>query len=298
MRWIFLPVVLLFTWYSSAADLPPNSHTNVYGNGWDCDRGYYKSGQGCKKVVVPENASIDVYGSGWACNRGYYKSGQGCKKVIVPENASIDVYGSGWACNRGYYKYGQGCKKVIVPENASIDVYGSGWACNSGFKKSGSSCTRMTQEELKKQKAFEAAVAAEMQRRKTQGVSGDVCDTEYKSGAQVCLEISDADIECNKSYMGEFYRDCEVEVDYELTTDYRGQSSINVDVECEAEISYKARESRNSSDSDDESESHSLYANGSDYGSIDIDFSFSSYKEVYSVKLESVECELSSVDLW
>jgi hypothetical protein len=130
------------------------------------------------------------------------------------------------------------------------------------------------------------------------GASGGTCETEYQSGAEVCLEVSDADLECNKSHMGEFYRDCEVEVDYELSTDYRGESSINVDVECEAEISYKARESYNSSDSDDESESHNLYANGSDYGSIDIDFSFSSYKEVYSVELRSVECEISSMNLW
>jgi hypothetical protein len=128
--------------------------------------------------------------------------------------------------------------------------------------------------------------------------SSGTCETEYQSGAEVCLEISDAELKCNESYTGDYYRDCEVEIDYELTTDYRGQSSISVDIECEAEISFKARQSYNSSESDDESESHTLDANDSDYGSVDIEFSFSSYKEVYKVELESVECEIEDMNLW
>lgn len=124
------------------------------------------------------------------------------------------------------------------------------------------------------------------------------CESEYQSGAEVCIEVTDADIDCDENYSDNYYNGCEVEIDYGLETDYRGQSSLNVDIECEAEISYKSRSSYNSSGSDSETESHSLYAGGSDYNTIEVDFSFSSYKEVYSVELDSAECEIESVNLW
>ncbi len=69
---LMIPSLLL------AGDMPKNAHPNIFGTGWDCDRGYYKSGQQCIKVIVPENASIDIYGSGWACNKGYKKSNNSC----------------------------------------------------------------------------------------------------------------------------------------------------------------------------------------------------------------------------
>jgi len=133
-----------------AGNLPDNSHPNIFGTDWDCDHGYYRSGQKCVKVIVPENASIDIYGTEWACNRGYYKSGQKCVKVIVPENAGIDVYGSGWVCNKGY-------------------------------KKSNNKCIPVTKAELQKQKELEQAVIEKMRKRRLQGVSGDDCKTEYKT---------------------------------------------------------------------------------------------------------------------
>lgn len=299
MKLIFALLLLMAPCVLYAADGPPNSHPSILGTGWDCDRGYYKSGQNCVKVVVPENASIDVYGSGWACNRGYYKSGQGCAKVQVPENASIDVYGSGWACNRGYYKSGQKCVKVIVPENASIDVYGSGWACNKGFKKSGTSCVPMTPQEINKQKELEKALAAEIQRRRAQGVSGDDCETEYKTNAEVCVEITSGDLDCNESYAGNYYRDCDATLRYEVSTDYSGGAYLDVEVECTIEIEYKGRETYSTqSDSASQDESHSLYAHGSDSETMNFNFSFSSYKEITSVKISSAQCEIDSVDLY
>ena len=40
---------------------------------------------------------------------------------------------------------------------------------------------------------------------------------------------------------------------------------------------------------------HILYSNGSDYGEIDLDFSFSSYQEVYSARLDDAKFEVGSV---
>ncbi|WP_146022451.1 hypothetical protein [Pseudomonas sp. FW305-70] len=299
MKLIFLLLTLIASSTSFAADLPLNSHPNILGNGWDCDRGFYKAGQACAKVVIPENASIEVYGSGWACNRGYFKAGQVCTKVVVPENASIDVYGSGWACNRGYFKAGQACAKVVVPENASIDVYGSGWTCNSGFKKNGSSCTPMTQQEVSKQRELNKAIAAEIQRRKDQRVSEADCETEYKTNAKVCISISQASLDCNQSYSGDYYRDCDATLSYDLTTNYSGGAFLDVEVECTLDIEYKGRQTFSTqTDSESSDESHNLYANGSDSNSMDFNFSFTSYQEVISVKASSARCEINNVNLY
>ena len=131
------------------------------------------------------------------------------------------------------------------------------------------------------------------------GVSGDDCEYEYDSNAQVCVTATDADIDCRESYDGSYYRSCEIEVEYDLSTDYEGDDYLDVDVECEVEIEYKKRDSYSwSTDSDSESDSHSLYSYGSESGDMDFDFSFSSYQEVINVKIESIECEINSVYKW
>lgn len=216
-----------------------------------------------------------------------------------PPNSHPSILGTGWDCDRGFYKSGQKCVKVVVPENASIDVYGSGWACNSGFKKSGTSCMPMTQQEIQKQKEIEKALAAEIQRRRAQGVSGDDCETEYKTNAEVCVEITGGDLDCNKSYGGDYYRDCDATLSYEVSTDYSGGAYLDVDVECSLEIEYKGRETYSTqTDSASQDESYSLYAHGSDSDAMNFNFSFSSYKEITSVKISSAQCEIDSVDLY
>jgi hypothetical protein len=62
--------------------MPANAHINVlYGDQWECDRGYYQSGNQCLKVNMPANAHINVlYGDQWECDRGYYQSGNQCIK--------------------------------------------------------------------------------------------------------------------------------------------------------------------------------------------------------------------------
>jgi len=247
---------------------------------------------------IPKNAHPNIFNSGWQCDRGYKRSGQECVKVVVPENAHIGIYGSGWQCDRGYKRSGQECVKVVVPENAHIDIYGSGWQCDRGYKKVESTCVPMTKEELKKQKELEQAILREIQRRKTQGVSGDDCETEYKTNTDVCVEISGGDLDCNKSYAGDYYRDCDVALEYDVETNYQGGSYLDVEIECTVEIEYKGRQIYSSrSDSSSEDESHTLYAHGSESEAMNFNFSFSSYKEVTSVKISSAECEIESVYL-
>lgn len=89
-RIAFLIVLLFGAEQLYAENMPLHAHKNIYGTGWECDRGYYRSGNGCKKVVIPENAHLNIYGNGWECDRGYYRSGQSCKKVILLPNAHIN----------------------------------------------------------------------------------------------------------------------------------------------------------------------------------------------------------------
>lgn len=134
---------------------------------------------------------------------------------------------------------------------------------------------------MKGSKTRSGWVSATYVRLASAALGSSWCETEYKSGAEVCIGAVDAALDCNKSFAGEYYRDCDVSIHYDLSTDYRGRAYLDVDVSCDADISYKGRNTYFSrSDSDSASESHSLYAHGSDYGSSELNFSFSSFTEV------------------
>ncbi len=291
--------LLLVTASSAAQSLPDNAHKNPYGNGWSCNKGFYKSGGKCIAVKIPENGKLNYLGNGWDCQRGFYKFGGQCIAVIIPKNGKLNYLGNGWDCQRGFYKSGDQCLKVKIPKNGKLNYLGNGWECESGFKKSGNICVAMTPQEIRKQKEVEQAVRIEMERRRLQGVSGDDCETEYKTGAEVCVVITGVDLDCNESYTGDYYRDCDVTLSYEVQTDYKGGSYIEVEVKCAVEIEYKGRQTyMTQSDSSYEDESHSLYAHGSESGTMSFNFSFSSFKEITNVKISSAECEIESVDLY
>ena len=114
---------------------------------------------------IPNNAHKNTYGTGWECDRGYYKSGNECLQVQIPENAQLNYYGHGWECKRGFYKAGNKCLPVQIPKNAQLNYYGHGWECNKGYKKSGNTCVAMSALEIQKQKVVEQAFRIEMERR-------------------------------------------------------------------------------------------------------------------------------------
>ena len=43
------------------------------GAGWECERGFAKSGDGCLAVVVPANAHLRYDGASWECDKPYLK---------------------------------------------------------------------------------------------------------------------------------------------------------------------------------------------------------------------------------
>jgi hypothetical protein len=42
---------------------------------------------------IPDNGTPNPYGNGWTCNRGYYRSGNYCVEVKPPANASLNSLG-------------------------------------------------------------------------------------------------------------------------------------------------------------------------------------------------------------
>lgn len=131
------------------------------------------------------------------------------------------------------------------------------------------------------------------------GPAGDACKTEYKTNAEVCVEVSDTSLDCRKDYSGEYYRSCKVTVEYDVTTDYSGGSYLDADIECQVDIRYSGPGTYSwRSDSSTQDENHSLYAHGSDSESLTFDFSFSSFNEITQIKIDSVTCEVDSVTMW
>lgn len=134
--------------------------------------------------------------------------------------------------------------------------------------------------------------------KRTRNVSGDDCDSESETGAEVCVRATNASLDCQKSFAGEYYSGCEATLEYEVETDYDGDSYLDVGVECKVEITYSGRNTFvTQDDSDSQDDSHDLYAGDSDSGSMSFDFSFSSFQEVTRARIESATCEIDDVYL-
>lgn len=130
------------------------------------------------------------------------------------------------------------------------------------------------------------------------GVSGDHCDSEAESGAEVCVTVSNAALDCDEHYSGRYYESCEVSVDYEVSTDYEGDDSLDVDVQCDVEISYSGPKLYvQGSDSDSQSDNHTLYADGSESNSMSFDFAFGFLQQATKVDIESATCEVTNINL-
>ena len=103
--------------------LPAHSHKSYYGNGWQCDPGYRRSGNVCKTIRVPEHAipTGKSYGLGWECMRGYVAQNQDkCVGILVPKNAYLSASGVGWRCKRGFRRSDDVCLRIVVPNNAFL----------------------------------------------------------------------------------------------------------------------------------------------------------------------------------
>lgn len=284
---------------AKAEPVPKNATKNYYGAGWRCNKGFKQEGAQCIAIKIPENGKLSFLGNDWECNRGFAKSGTQCVTVIIPNNGKLNYFGNDWDCQKGFYKAGNACLAVIIPVNGKLNFFGNGWDCQEGFKKVNEQCIQMTTAEVQQQRIRMQQIREEIQKRKLAGVSGDHCETEYKTNAQVCVSVDNAEIDCRKSYAGEHYRDCDVSLNYTVKTDYAGGATLDSDIDCQVEIEYLDRNSYSKGyDSSSQSDSQSLYAHDSNSETIQFNFSFSSYKEVYRVKILSSSCEVESVDMY
>ena len=128
----------------NSAGMPENSHAQRYGRGWECDRGYRKSGGRCVAIALPANAYLNAYGDRWECDRGYLQAGSGCVAVKVPANGYLwdTSQKPGWKCERGYRAVKAACIAVMMPPNAHLDYSGNKWECNRSYRKKNDKCYR------------------------------------------------------------------------------------------------------------------------------------------------------------
>jgi len=292
---IFFALMLPFAVVMAAEGIPLNGQNGVFDSSGGCSRGYYKSANQCFKLKVPENAKLNYLGNAWVCKPGFRKSGNSCLKVKIPANGKLNYRGDGWDCKRGYYKLGNSCLKIKVPANAVMNDLGNGWVCVKGYKKVDGACAAMSSEELKKQAEREKALKAALKKKAYESN----CETEYKTHSNVCVEITEDDFKCKKSFGAGFYRSCVVKLNYDFETDYKGSASMDFDVVCTVEVEYISRQSTSSRfDSLTNDRSHSLDALGNESGSIKFKFPFSSSKEVTSASLSLAECTVDNIDLY
>jgi hypothetical protein len=193
LRLIFFIVltILIVCTGTFAAEYPPNSHRNILGTGWECDRGFYQKENKCIPVQVPEHAHINILGNGWECDRGFYQKGNQCTPVQVPEHAHINILGNGWECDHGYHQSGTQCIAVNVPANAHVNILGNGWECDKNYRMSGNECIPMSGQEIFKRQQAEKAIVEELLKRR-KGVSravGNSCRSSEDAGVVVKEDV-------------------------------------------------------------------------------------------------------------
>lgn len=125
-------------------DVPPNAHLTYSGNSWDCNRGFKRSSDGlaCEEIKIPNNAAGNLIGS-FNCNSGFEKVGDDCKRVENIENGKFYEFGADFYCLSGYRKNeeSKSCEKIRVPENAREDTSSlDSWICFSGYLKEDNEC--------------------------------------------------------------------------------------------------------------------------------------------------------------
>jgi len=126
--------------YASPPSLPANAKLNIYGNDWECQRGYRRSANECVAVQLPPNAKLNIYGNDWECQRGFRRSANECLAVQLPPNAKLNIYGNDWDCQRGFRRSANQCVAVQLPPNAKLNIYGNDWECQRGFRRSANEC--------------------------------------------------------------------------------------------------------------------------------------------------------------
>ena len=118
----FMAIPSVATAKDTALDIPENAHTNRYGSGWECDRGYRPTKNSCVAIKLPENAFLTdkTYGRGWDCMRSFRERNGSCVAIKIPPNAYLDSFGDNWNCNRGYKKVSKACVLVNIPKNGYL----------------------------------------------------------------------------------------------------------------------------------------------------------------------------------
>ena len=191
---IILIVLLLCGAWRLVRVVPLTTHARpkVFGEGWECDQGFYRKNGRCLPVMTPEYGRLNRRGDGWECIKGYVPDGSLCAPLRIPPNAEMDTFGNGWHCRRGFYQSGSQCLAVTVPDNARVDAEGHGWECLRGFRKKDDACVSMSVAEMKALKDREQKEYEQSQRNGPSTTTA--CGAGYNKCTSACYgELQDPD---------------------------------------------------------------------------------------------------------
>lgn len=81
-----------------------------------CPRGQHQAGRKCVEVSVPPNAELTFLGDGWQCLRGYRRSGDQCKRS--PSGTAPEIADSPGNPPRGTWPAQSGGATRVAPQLA------------------------------------------------------------------------------------------------------------------------------------------------------------------------------------
>ncbi|TDF37373.1 hypothetical protein EYS14_14580 [Alteromonadaceae bacterium M269] len=112
---------------------------------------------------------------------------------------------------------------------------------------------------------------------------------------KVCVDTRDAILDCRKAATAEFWQRCEVKVSYDIFSELREAMDVEVGVECDIEIEYKLEDSFNwKKQENNQQDTHQVMANNRSEITLTSLFQFSEYEQVTNVKIENLDCEIST----
>ena len=99
---VALGALLLVGCTEEPQELPEHAYT-IFGDYWECERGFKRVEGECQPIEVPEHAFLSSNGNDWTCERGFRRVEDECQSVEVSEEASPDLpehafvsYGDVW----------------------------------------------------------------------------------------------------------------------------------------------------------------------------------------------------------
>lgn len=124
-------------------------------------------------------------------------------------------------------------------------------------------------------------------------IDGDHCEKDKESGAMACLTVRDVGMDCEEEWYDEGYKECRIQFDLSIESNYEGTETFSVNTECTAKFvenghTFAASNVR-------AWEEFRFYETEEKWASVEKTLDFDSIDPVTDVELKRPQCRVSSV---